>query len=157
MTDSASPVSRSQHPLPFGKDVEVFFDGECPLCRREIDWLKRRDRLKRIQFTDLHAPGFKPAALGLTESQLMSRIHGRLPDGTIIRGVEVFRQLYSAIGFRWAAACSRLPLIRQVLDVGYLLFAKNRLRITGRCTESSCSRHGEEGEKRSEERGEGAG
>ena len=23
---------------------EVFFDGDCPLCKREIDWLRKRDR-----------------------------------------------------------------------------------------------------------------
>ena len=29
----------------------------------------------------------------------MAQIHGRLPDGTWLQGVEVFRRLYAAIGF----------------------------------------------------------
>lgn len=139
MSDQTSPVSLPKHQLPFGKDIEVFFDGQCPLCRQEMDWLKRRDRLKRIRFTDLHDPTFDAAQLGLTTSQLMAEIHGRLPDGTIISGAEVLRQLYSAIGFRWAVACSRLTVIRQILEAGYQLFARNRLRLTGRCPESGCS------------------
>jgi len=71
----------------------------------------------------------------------MAEIHGRLPDGTIIRGVEVFRQLYSAIGFRWAMTISRLPIIRQMMNAGYILFARNRLRLTGRCNAQTCAIH----------------
>jgi len=145
MIESSTDLAVPRQPLPFGKDFEVFYDGGCPLCRREIDWLMRRDRLKRIRFTDINAPGFAASSLGLTDVQLLQEIHGRLPDGTIIRGVEVFRQLYGAIGFHWMAACSRLPVIRQALDIGYHLFAKNRLRLTGRCTETGCRRHSPSG------------
>ena len=34
----------------------------------------------------------------MTWAALMDRIHARLPDGTIIDGVEVFRRLYAAVG-----------------------------------------------------------
>jgi len=137
-----SPVASSPlQPLPFGKDFEVFYDAACPLCRKEIHWLMKKDKLKRIRFTDLTAADFHAEAIGLTNEELMAEIHGRLPDGTIIRGVEVFRQLYSAIGFRWAMAISRLPIICQVLNVGYVLFARNRLRLTGRCNAQTCSIH----------------
>src|SRR4051812_31870047 len=80
-------------------DVEVFFDSGCPLCRREINALKRWDRRGKIRFTDIHAAGFDPTAFGKTSTEFMSQMHGRLPDGTFIRGVEVFRRLYAAIGF----------------------------------------------------------
>lgn len=113
-----------------GKTVEVFYDGDCPLCMREIAMLRRRDRAAKIQFTDIAAPGFQTER---SYDELMARIHGRLPDGTWIDGVEVFRQLYAAIGFRKAVAVSRVPGISHVLRAVYWLFAKNRLRLTGRC------------------------
>jgi predicted DCC family thiol-disulfide oxidoreductase YuxK len=122
-------------------EVEVFFDGQCPLCMREIRMLRRLDRKLRIRFTDIAAPGFDATAIGITWDALMDRIHGRLPDGTIIEGVEVFRRLYAAVGFGPLAALSRLPGIRQVLDLGYRAFAKNRLKLTGRCTEDGCAIH----------------
>jgi predicted DCC family thiol-disulfide oxidoreductase YuxK len=62
-----------------------------------------------------------------------------LPDGTWITGVEVFRRLYSAAGFGPLVMLTRLPVISQIMDIGYRLFAKNRLRLTGRCTGQSCS------------------
>lgn len=121
------------------KLVEVFFDGACPLCVREIGMIRRRDRHQRIQFTDIAAPAFSAEQLGVTQDALMARIHGRLPDGTWIEGVEVFRRLYSAVGFGPLVAVTRLPGISHLLDAGYRVFARNRLKFTGRCTAESCS------------------
>ncbi|MFO0883500.1 MAG: DUF393 domain-containing protein [Pirellulales bacterium] len=115
-------------------DVEVFYDGDCPLCMREIAMLKWKDKRQRIRFTDIAASDFDAEALGTTYEALMAEIHGRLPDGTWIKGVEVFRRLYGAIGFGWLTAMTRLPGISQLLDCGYWVFAKNRLRFTGRCS-----------------------
>ncbi len=115
-------------------DIEVFFDGDCPLCSREIRWLKRQDKQDRILATDIAALGFQAEEYGLTQKELMAEIHGRLPSGEIIRGVEVFRRLYAAAGWRRTVAVTRLPLVRHALNLGYWLFAKNRLRMTGRCT-----------------------
>ena len=118
--------------------VEVFYDGDCPLCCREINMLRRLDRRKRIQFTDIATEAFDPATYGKSMPELMDEIHGRLPSGQWIIGVEVFRQLYAAVGFSPVVWLTRLPLISQLLDFGYRIFAKNRLRLTGRCTSEAC-------------------
>lgn len=125
-------------PRPHGpsmtEHVEVYFDGACPLCMREITMLRRLDRARRIRFTDIAAPGFDPSRTGLTMDALMARIHGRrLPSGEPIEGVEVFRALYEAVGAGPLVALTRLPGVRQLLDAGYRAFAANRLRLTGRC------------------------
>jgi len=120
------------------REIEVFFDGECPLCLREIAALRSLDRRERIQFTDIAAPGFDPASIGLTHADLMEKIHGRLADGTLIEGVEVFRRLYGAVGFGPLVALSRMPGVAGALESAYCVFAKNRLRLTGRCTPERC-------------------
>lgn len=119
--------------------LEVFHDGECPLCQREMQLLRRLDRAGAIRFVDISAAGFDPLPLGVSWQMLMDRIHARLPDGTLIEGVEVFRRLYAAVGFRRLVAFSRLPGVAQLLDAAYHLFAKNRLRLTGRCSGGACS------------------
>jgi predicted DCC family thiol-disulfide oxidoreductase YuxK len=120
-------------------DIEVFYDGGCPLCRREINMLMRRDQRRRIRFTDIDADSFNETDSGRSRDELMARIQGRLPDGTWIEGVDVFRRLYTAIGFGWLVSMTRLPVVSQLLDFGYRVFAKNRLRLTGRCSAESCS------------------
>lgn len=125
-----------------GFAFEVFFDGDCPLCRREIAFLRRLDRRRNvIRFTDIADPGFDPAGhglVGLQRSELMARIHGRTSDGEIVEGVEVFRELYAAVGFGPIVALTRLRPIAALLDAGYRWFAANRLRLTGRCDDGAC-------------------
>lgn len=120
-------------------DVEVFYDGDCPLCMREINMLRRRDSHGRIHFVDIAASDFDPAAYGKDRAAFMARIHGRLPDGTWIEGVEVFRRLYTAIGFGRLVAVTRAPGISHLLGAAYSVFAKNRLRLTGRCDDGACA------------------
>jgi predicted DCC family thiol-disulfide oxidoreductase YuxK len=122
-------------------DLEVFYDGACPLCMREIRMLRGRDRRQRIRFVDIAADGFDAASVGLSWQTLMDRIHGRLPDGTLVEGVEVFRRLYAAVGFGPLVALTRLPGVPQLLDLAYHAFAKNRLRLTGRCVDGACELH----------------
>ena len=117
--------------------VEIFFDGECPLCAREVRLLQRMDRKRRVRFTDIAAPGFEPPA-GLDMATLMARIHGRLPDGAILEGVEVFRRVYEAVGLGLLSRISRWPGIAALTEAAYTLFAKNRLRLTGRCDHERC-------------------
>ena len=118
---------------------EVFYDGDCPLCVREIRMLQWLDRRSRIQFIDIAAPGFDESSVGLDWDTLMARIHGRMPDGRLVEGVEVFRQLYSAVGLGPLVALTRLPGLSHLAELGYQLFAKNRLRLTGRCENGACT------------------
>lgn len=113
--------------------ITVLYDGDCPLCSREIRFLERRDRGRgRIQFEDIADPSFDPSAYGLDSRNVMARIHGVLPDGTVIEGVEVFRRVYAAVGLGWLMAPTRWPGLRRLADLAYRIFARNRLRWTGR-------------------------
>lgn len=119
--------------------VEVFYDGECPLCLREVRWLGRLDVRRRIRFTDIAAAGFEPSALGLDLPRLMARIHARLPSGEWVEGVEVFRRLYAAVGYERLVRASRWPFVSGLLERSYRWFAQNRLRLTGRCETQACA------------------
>jgi predicted DCC family thiol-disulfide oxidoreductase YuxK len=121
-----------------GWQVEVFYDGECPLCLREINMLRWMDRKDRIRFTNIADSSFNPADYDKTMKEFMDEIQGRLPNGTWIIGVEVFRRLYAAVGLGPLVALTRLPGVSHGLDLGYRVFAKNRLRLTGRCNAGAC-------------------
>ncbi|MFO0749349.1 MAG: DUF393 domain-containing protein [Myxococcota bacterium] len=124
---------------PTAFDIEVFYDGACPLCMKEIGFLRRRDRKGRVRFTDIAAPDFDEASLGLSWDDFMARIHGRLPDGRWVEGVEVFRRVYGAVGLGWLLAPTRVPGLRQLADWAYRVFARNRLKWTGRCGPDGCA------------------
>jgi len=122
------------------QEIEVFYDGACPLCKREIDWLRKKDTANRIIFTDISNPDFEAEPTGKTYQELMARIHGRLPSGQLIEGVEVFRRLYAAVGYKTLVSLSRWPVVRTLLDLGYRVFAPIRTRLPGRhCRQGSCT------------------
>ncbi|TWT97939.1 hypothetical protein Pla108_20930 [Botrimarina colliarenosi] len=100
--------------------------------------IRRMDRHERIRFTDIAADGFDPAVYGKSMAELMAEIHGRDQEGVWLVGVEVFRRLYGAVGFGPLVAVTRWPGVRQGLDLAYRLFAKQRLRLTGRCDAGAC-------------------
>ncbi len=123
-------------------DLEILYDGDCPLCSREIEWLRRLDRGRgRVRFADIAAPDFEPARYGRTRAELMARIHGALGDGSVLEGMEVFRRAYAAVGLGWLLAPTRWPLLRPLADAAYRWFARNRLRLTGRPEACPCESH----------------
>jgi predicted DCC family thiol-disulfide oxidoreductase YuxK len=127
-------------------EITLLFDGECPLCAREVAWLRRLDRGRgRIAFYDIAAPGFAAERYGRTPAQLMARMHGVLHDGSLVEGVEVFRRAYAAVGLGWLLGWTRWPGLRRAADAGYRWFARNRLRLTGRrgpaCGSGRCDLH----------------
>jgi predicted DCC family thiol-disulfide oxidoreductase YuxK len=130
-SDVSTPTAISQ--------LEVFYDGACPLCLKEVQFLRKADPKGRIHFVDIASESFRPSDFGPSMDQFMAEIHGRLPDGSWVQGVEVFRRIYGLLGLGPLVWCTRLPLISGILDAAYRLFARNRLRLTGRCSTTSCN------------------
>jgi predicted DCC family thiol-disulfide oxidoreductase YuxK len=129
--DCANPSGESSTPESWS--INLLYDGACPICSREVALLQKLDRGKgRIRFEDI--AGLRPGerAHGRDRETLLDRIHGVLPDGEVIEGVEVFRRAYAAVGLGWLLAPTRWPLLRRVADAGYRWFARNRQRLTGR-------------------------
>ena len=129
--------------------IKVLVDGACPLCRREADFWRRLDRGRgRIALVDVNSPGFEPATYGLTQELVMDQIHGILPSGKVIAGMEVFRRAYGAVGWGWLLAPTGWPLLRPLFDRVYRWFARNRVRITGRAVTCDEACHSQNRESR---------
>lgn len=135
--------------MPGSWRIKVLYDGDCPLCSREIDFLTARDRGRgQIAFEDIASPEFDPSRYGLEAADVVARIHGVLPDGRVVEGVEVFREAYGAVGLGWLLAPTRWPGLRGLSDRAYRIFARNRLRWTGREPAGACPASGAEKTKR---------
>ena len=123
-------------------DLKVLYDHACPMCRREVAWLNKRDEAGRIFFEDISAPDFDAGRYGVEQAAVEGAIHGVLPDGTLVTGVEVFRRMYTAVGLGWLLAPTRWPLLRPLADAAYRAFARRRVRLgaaLGRgCEDETC-------------------
>ena len=105
------------------QQFEVFYDEQCPLCRKEINFIRKRDKHGRLKLTDISASEFDSTSTGKSLDVLMREIHGRYADGTIITGVEVFREIYQRIGWGAFVVPTRWFGVRWLMDRMYNVFA----------------------------------
>ncbi|WP_404785775.1 thiol-disulfide oxidoreductase DCC family protein [Altericista sp. CCNU0014] len=114
--------------------IKLLYDGQCPLCLREVNFLTRKDAGRGIvAFVDIADLDYRPSDHGGVEfAEAMGRIHAVLPDGTVIRDVEVFRRVYEALGMGWIYAATQWPIVRPIANKLYDLWASWRLALTGR-------------------------
>lgn len=119
--------------LPSWK-IKLLYDGECPLCVREVNFLQKRDDNRGlVAFIDIAKDGYDPQLNGGVDFETaMGRIHGVLPDGTVIKNVEVFRRVYEILGMGWVYAVTKLPIIGAIANFIYGIWADLRLPLTGR-------------------------
>jgi predicted DCC family thiol-disulfide oxidoreductase YuxK len=142
MTQDTAPAVAGSELLPGAAEIRLLYDGDCPLCSREIGLLRKLDRGRgRIGFEDIARLEAGSRLYGRDLETLLARIHGVLPSGEVIEGMEVFRRAYAAVGLGWLLAPTRWPLLRPMADAAYRWFARNRMRLTGRpeeCTTGHC-------------------
>ena len=127
----------------------LLYDGDCPLCEREVGLMRWLNRAGRLGLVDIASPGFVAASLGLDHDALMGEIHGIERDGRIVRGFEVFRLAYRAVGLGWLLAPTRLPGVGWLFEEAYSFFARHRLWLTGRADECPTSRRRTAGDQTS--------
>ena len=114
--------------------IKLLYDGDCPLCLREVNFLQKRDAGRGlIAFVDIADDDYDPEANGgIDYETAMGRIHALLPDGTQIQNLEVFRRIYEILGIGWIYAATRSPIIGYLAEKAYGLWADWRLKLTGR-------------------------
>ncbi len=114
--------------------IELLYDGACPLCVREVNFLKRQDADRGlVSFVDIADECYDPTAhAGIDFETAMARIHAILPDGSIVKNVEVFRRTYEILGIGWVYAITKLPAIEYLANLLYGIWADLRLVLTGR-------------------------
>ena len=116
-------------------ELTLLYDGGCPLCVREVTFLRRKDRNHCIRFIDVDAPDYAPEDWsGISYRQAMARIHAIQSDGTVLTDVAVVREAYRLIGLGWLYAPTRWPVIGPAADVLSGVWARYRLKITNRAS-----------------------
>ncbi|MDF5719272.1 MAG: DCC1-like thiol-disulfide oxidoreductase family protein [Rhizonema sp. PD37] len=135
-TQSPKSVEVEQESFPSSPSwqIKLLYDGQCPLCLREVNFLKRRDADRGlVAFVDIADDDYNPEIHGGVDFETaMGRIHAVLPDGTLIKNVAVLRRVYETLGMGWVYAVTKWPIIGPIVDRLYEIWANLRLALTGR-------------------------
>ena len=111
----------------------LLFDGGCPLCQREVSFLRARDRSNFISFVDIDTPDYNPEFYkGISYRDAMGRIHAITSSGRVVKDVEVFREAYRLVGLGWIYAPTTWPILGPLADNLYDFWARWRLTFTRR-------------------------
>ncbi|MDZ7804519.1 DUF393 domain-containing protein [Thiohalophilus sp.] len=122
----------------------MFYDGGCPLCRREVAHYRRLDRQARIQWTDINQHPEQLSRHGITPQAAMTYLHVRGSGGQIYQGAEAFLTLWQELPYyRHLGRFVTLLRLQRPLDWGYRRFA--RWRLQRRCTDGVCTTDNKKG------------
>lgn len=107
-------TAKTQSPLT------VYYDGACPVCRREIGFYQKRTG-GAVSYCDVAAE-VCPAP-DLRREDALKRFHVRLPDGALVSGAAAFLALWRETpGFRLPARLLSARPVVAALDVAYAWF-----------------------------------
>ena len=112
--------------------LTFLYDGGCPLCLRETNFLKKKDTKKLINFVDISNNYFPENFKNISYKQAMDNLHGILGSGEIIFGVDVLAYSYELVGLGWIYFPTKLPILSNFIRFLYKYWAKYRLKLTGR-------------------------
>lgn len=124
----------------------MFYDGRCPLCMKEIEHLRRWNTEKQVRFVDINSDTFRECYPQVDPDAAMAILHGQLPDGRIITGVDVTVEAWEHVGKGHWVRWLRWPGIRRISPALYRLFARHRHSLAGlltgkqRCDRDDCRR-----------------
>jgi predicted DCC family thiol-disulfide oxidoreductase YuxK len=108
-------------------EVKVWYDGDCPLCLREIALMRRLDRRGAITFVDV-AAGSDPSC-PIDRAQLLARFHAE-EGGVVHSGAAAFAAMWRAIPLlRPFGLAARSGLVLRLLDAAYVRFLRVRPRL----------------------------
>ncbi|MGB0733984.1 MAG: thiol-disulfide oxidoreductase DCC family protein, partial [Pontibacterium sp.] len=112
----------------------VFYDGACPLCRKEIDHYRKIDKARCISWVDVTSCPEQLTPFGISYPAAMQRLHCVDTNGNKAIGVQGFLLIWDNLRYyKHVANTVRFLRLTRVLSFAYNRFAVWRYKK--RCTE----------------------
>ena len=111
----------------------ILYDDSCGFCRTWVPFWERALRRRGFAIAALQ-DDWVMEKLKLPPETLLDDLRLLLADGTHLAGAEVYRYAMRRIWWAWPLyLLSILPGGRQLFDLGYRVFARNRHRVSNAC------------------------
>jgi predicted DCC family thiol-disulfide oxidoreductase YuxK len=123
---------------PPGQDL-LLYDGDCAFCRREAARLVRWLPEGAVAARSFREPGALQALPDLDAARCQKALQLVRADGRVFSGAEGLVQALRHRRLGLAARLYYLPPLRQLVDAGYALVARNRHRLAGQACAGACA------------------
>lgn len=121
-------VHKVFNPFYLEKTIEVYFDTKCLICFKEFQYLRKRKQTGKVVYIPFQSlEDLKIHTNKFSYQDAMKQIHAIDSNKKIIKGVEVFSELYSRTDLQWLALILMAPVMHSLCRLGYWFWAKYRL------------------------------
>lgn len=100
----------------------LFYDGQCPLCSKEINLLRNIQR-GDLAFQDVHQLTEYTEA---SREKMLKMLHLKDADGNWHIGADATVMAWSFTRYGWLFKPLRWPVIGSIVDVAYNVWAQRR-------------------------------
>jgi predicted DCC family thiol-disulfide oxidoreductase YuxK len=108
----------------------LIYDGDCGICRRSVDWVRKADRDGRIELLPYQAPSVEDRFSGIPLEDMESAMQLVAPDGRRWQGARAAEEVLRILpGWKLLAPFFRVPGVRWVAGLVYRTVARNRRRL----------------------------
>ncbi len=105
----------------------VYYDGACPVCRREIAHYQGLRGASAIAWVDAASCDESELGPELDRRAALRRFHVREADGALASGAAAFVAIWRRLpAFAWLAPLAASRPMLALLDAGYALFLRIR-------------------------------
>lgn len=128
VTDSVRMSASPRH----GRQAQVIYDGQCPLCLKSVDYLKKLDWLGYLTYLNARESERIPLREPpLDRERLLQEMHLLTPDGRkVFHGFGAFRWMAWRLPPLWVMVpFLYLPGVPELGQFVYLWVARNRFRL----------------------------
>ncbi len=114
--------------------VTMFHDGDCPLCKFEVEAMQKLDIKKAIRWVDITKEKQALDDVGISYHDAMARIHVQDENSNMLTGVRGFLVVWKKLPYyrRIAPIIEKVPFLLPSMEAIYTFFAKYRLPLTGK-------------------------
>ena len=114
--------------------IEVFFDGKCGLCSKEISYYRGIAPVGIFVWMDIASDPTPLREYGITQADALRHLHVRDTDGQWHKGVSAFIIIWKHLSYwRLLSAFVGLPIIRHTASALYNKFADYRFAKLAHC------------------------
>lgn len=109
------------------KRFTVYYDGACPLCRKEIETYRKAHGADEMAWVDAANANTETLGQDLDCDAALARMHVRDESGTLISGAAAFAAIWARLPrTRWLGRLMGTQPALWVLEPGYRFFLKVR-------------------------------
>jgi predicted DCC family thiol-disulfide oxidoreductase YuxK len=111
----------------------IVYDGTCKFCQAQMRKIKKKALPGQFEYvSSYNTKNLKK--LGISQKEALNGVFFINKEGEKFHKAAAIQQIYVRLNKHHILSWGRkLPLLRQIIDLGYLLVAKHRYKIYGTC------------------------